>query len=256
MSARRVSFQLFPIAKEAGLALSVSGVFLRNLLWLSGHSQNPLSSSDHHHPGQYSSALGVDLHPETHAIHHLLAVTPVRSIHRMMCLHFDCTRHGQSFLRLTNFVAGRNCATVFSVQRLHGFREVVPRALWHRKSINFQINTQGRLLIEGHKRELVKDLYIVQKAVIFNNKPNTATKTTQKQTKTNPQKRSDWQPVHWQIHARGDNIVSSHHMAANKQKRGETTTNTRPYSQVRSNTAPCGNQGSPQPGSPRSQGAS
>ena len=163
---------------------------------------------------------------------------------------------GKAFLRLTNFVAGRNCATVFSVQRLHGFREVVPRALWHRKSINFQINTQGRLLIEGHKRELVKDLYIVQKAVIFNNKPNTATKTTQKQTKTNPQKRSDWQPVHWQIHARGDNIVSSHHMAANKQKRGETTTNTRPYSQVRSNTAPCGNQGSPQPGSPRSQGAS
>ena len=58
-------------------------------LRLSGHSQNPLSSS---FPiidilGQYSSALGVDLDPETHDIHHLLAVTPVRSIHRMMCLH-------------------------------------------------------------------------------------------------------------------------------------------------------------------------
>ena len=46
----------------------------------------------------------------------------------------------------------------FSVQRLHGFRQVVQHALWHCKSINFQINTQGRLLIEGHKRELVKDL--------------------------------------------------------------------------------------------------
>ena len=50
----------------------------------------------------------------------------------------------------------------FSVQRLHGFRQVVQHALWHCKSINFQINTQGRLLIEGHKRELVKDPYIVQ----------------------------------------------------------------------------------------------
>ena len=50
-------------------------------LSLSGHSQNPLSNS---FPiivilGQYSSALGVDLDPETHDIHHLLAVTPVRS---------------------------------------------------------------------------------------------------------------------------------------------------------------------------------
>ena len=47
-------------------------------LRLSGHSQNPLSSS---FPiiiilGQYSRALGVDLDPETHDIHHLLAVTP------------------------------------------------------------------------------------------------------------------------------------------------------------------------------------
>ena len=97
-------------------------------LRLSGHSQNPLSSSF-----QSSSSLGstlvllevvlilktdrlpvvvrfpagprvrlktvdplkgnglgqtkIDLDPETHDIHHLLAVTPVRSIHRMMCLH-------------------------------------------------------------------------------------------------------------------------------------------------------------------------
>ena len=90
-------------------------------LRLSGHSQNPLSSS---FPiivilGQYSSALGVDLDPETHDIHHLLAVTPVRSIHRMMCLHFGCTRHEQQcFLRLTNFVAGRNCATVQDAAQL------------------------------------------------------------------------------------------------------------------------------------------
>ena len=55
----------------------------------------------------------------------------------------------------------QNCV-FFSVQRLHGFRQVVQHALWHCKSINFQINTQGRLLIEGHKRELVKDPYIVQ----------------------------------------------------------------------------------------------
>ena len=56
---------------------------------ISGHSQNPLSSS---FPiiiilEQFPSALGVDLDPETQNIHHQLAVTPVRSIHRMMCLH-------------------------------------------------------------------------------------------------------------------------------------------------------------------------
>jgi len=76
-------------------------------LRLSGHSQNPLSSS---FPiiiilEQYSSAFGVDLDPETHDIHHLLAVTPVRSIHRMICLHL--------------------WLYAFSVQRLHGFRQVV-----------------------------------------------------------------------------------------------------------------------------------
>ena len=150
----------------------------------------------------------------------------------------------------------------FSVQRLHGFRQVVQYAQWHCKSINFQINTRGRLLIEGHKRELVKDLYIVQEAVIINNKPkngkNKPPKQHKNKTETNPQKRNDWLPVHWQIHARGDNLVSSHHgMAANKDKKGRTPTATRPYPQEgdRSNKAHCGNQGSPQPGSPRSQRA-
>ena len=152
--------------------------------------------------------------------------------------------------------------TFFSVQRLHGFRQVVQHAQWHCKSINFQINTRGRLLIEGHKRELVKDLYIVQEAVIINNKPkngkNKPPKQHKNKTETNPQKRNDWLPVHWQIHARGDNLVSSHHgMAANKDKKGRTPTYTRPYPQEgdRSNKAHCGNQGSPQPGSPRSQRA-
>ena len=124
----------------------------------------------------------------------------------------------------------------FSVQRLHGFRQVVQHALWHCKSINFQINTRGRLLIEGHKRELVKDLYIVQEAVIFNNKPNKAKTNHQNKTKTNPQKRNDWLPVHWQIHARGDNIVSPHHGMAANIKKGRTPTNTRPYPQVREAT--------------------
>ena len=65
---------------------------------------------------------------------------------------------------------------IFSVQHLHGYRQVVQHAL-HCKSINFQINTQGRLLIEGHKRELVKDLYIV-------NKPSSSTTDQTKQTQT------------------------------------------------------------------------
>ena len=155
-----------------------------------------------------------------------------------------------------------NVNTFFSVQRLHGFRQVVQHAQWHCKSINFQINTRGRLLIEGHKRELVKDLYIVQEAVITNNKPkngkNKPPKQHKNKTENNPQKRNDWLPVHWQIHARGDNLVSSHHgMAANIDKKGRTPTYTRPYPQEgdRSNKAHCGNQGSPQPGSPRSQRA-
>jgi len=49
-----------------------------------------------------------------------------------------------------------------------------------------------------------------------------------KQRKNHPNSntpRNDWLPVHWQNHARGDNIVSSHQgMAENKtttKKRGE-----------------------------------
>ena len=84
---------------------------------LSGHSQNPLSSS---FPiivilGQYSSALGVDLDPETHDIHHLLAVTPVRSIHRIKSLG----------------APNPPDIPIFSVQRLHGFRQVVQHVQFH-----------------------------------------------------------------------------------------------------------------------------
>ena len=46
--------------------------------------------------------------------------------------------------------------------------------------------------------------------------------------------RNDSLPVHWRIHARGDNIVSSHlGMVTNKTtKKGRTPTHTRPYPQV------------------------
>ena len=76
--------------------------------------------SDRRHPWAYPSALGVDLDPETHDIHHLLAVTPVRSIHRMIVLAPLAVRgmSSSAFLRLTNFVAGRNCATVQNAAQL------------------------------------------------------------------------------------------------------------------------------------------
>ena len=62
-------------------------------------------------------------------------------------------------------------------------------------------------------------------------------------------------PVHGLIHARDDSIVSSRHGMAAKTK-GRTQKITRPYQKASEATkAPCGNQGSPQPGSPRSHGA-
>ena len=77
----------------------------------------------------------------------------------------------------------KQCGSFFSVQRLYGFRQVVQYALWHCRIINFQINARGRLLIEDRKRELVRDLYIVQKAVIPRTAQTNKTKTKQKNSK-------------------------------------------------------------------------
>ena len=74
--------------------------------------------------------------------------------------------------------------------------------------------------VEGRKRELGKDLYIVHWAVIIinqanskdtqnktkqNTKPNNKNKTSQ-----NPTHKNDWHPVHWWIHAGDGSFVSSH----------------------------------------------
>ena len=82
----------------------------------------------------------------------------------------------------------------FSVQCLHGFRQVVQYALWHCRIINFQINARGRLLIEDHKRELVRDLYIVQKAVIPRKAQINKTKNNKKQQTDNKSNHKPKQP--------------------------------------------------------------
>ena len=73
-------------------------------------------------------------------------------------------------------------------------------------------DTRGRLLI-GHKRELVKDLYIQSKKPSSStnktdkSKQPTKTRKNQNNTKTKQKTnthRNDWLPVHWRIHARGD----------------------------------------------------
>ena len=135
------------------------------------------------------------------------------------------------------------------------FRQIVQYALWHCRIINFQINARGRLLIEDRKRELVRDLYIVQKAVIprtaqTNKQTKTEKKTAnrqqkQPQTKQPQQKtkqtennifRNDWLPIHCWINARGDNFVSSHlgmattRKTPNRERR--TPAHTRSYPQV------------------------
>ena len=77
-----------------------------------------------------------------------------------------------------------------------------------------------------------------------------------------PAHENDWQPVHWWIHAGDGNIVSPHPSVAKQKqttkqrKRRNQNTNKAIHAGEGSNTAPCGNQGSPQPGSPRSHGAS
>ena len=56
------------------------------------------------------------------------------------------------------------------------------------------------------------------------------TKTKLSSANANHRKSNDWLPVHCQIHARGDNIVSPHprHVAAKHKKATTTPTNTRP----------------------------
>ena len=64
------------------------------------------------------SVLGVGLDLEGHDIHHLLVVTSVRQLLRCACT-FGCTWHEQqSFLRLIDLVAGRNCATIQNAAQL------------------------------------------------------------------------------------------------------------------------------------------
>jgi len=57
-------------------------------------------------------------------------------------------------------------------------------ALWHCRIIDFQINARGRLLVEDRKKELVRDLYIVQSRHSTNstNKQNKNKKQQKKQT--------------------------------------------------------------------------
>ena len=95
----------------------------------------------------------------------------------------------------------------------------------------------GHLLFEERKRELVGTC-TVQRA----NRPQkqSQTKTNQPKNQTHQTKenthRNDCLPVHWRIHAIGDNFVLSHlGMASNKnikQKKKNTDTHTRPYPQV------------------------
>ena len=157
--------------------------------------------------------------------------------------------------RSTRSIACCKNRVFFSVQRLHGFRQVVQYALWHCRIINFQINARGRLLIEDRKRELVRDLYMSKKPSFHeqhkqktknnkkrqtDNKSNHKPKQPKQKTKTkqteNNNHRNDWLPVHWRISARGDNFVSSHlgmattRKTPNREKR--TPTHTRPYPQV------------------------
>ena len=119
----------------------------------------------------------------------------------------------------------------FSSKRLHGFRQVVQYALWHCKIINFQINTRTRLLIEDRQR--------------------------QNQTKNqHPQKWLATSSLEDSCKRRQHCVISSWYgHKQNHKKRKNTDTHKAIPAGDRSNTAPCGNQGSPQPGSPRSQGA-
>ena len=135
---------------------------------------------------------------------------------------------------------------------------------------------------------LVKDRYIVlfpyhvnsQKIKKPKHKP--AAKTTQHKstntTKNNPHKTKNrkphspkavtwWVPVRWKrsVETRGDSLVSTRRMQMTTyvscwagpltKTTAKTTNNHGPSKGCRSNTAQCGNQGSPQPGSPRSQRA-
>ena len=131
----------------------------------------------------------------------------------------------------------------FSVQRLHGFRQVVQYAPWHRKIINFQIKTRGRLLIEDRKRELVTDLYIAQKAVISTNKTNNSkqtTKTRKNQKQPNKNQTKNQHPQEWQTTSPLEDsckrrqlcVISSWYGHKQKHKKGRTPTHTRPYPQV------------------------
>ena len=128
-----------------------------------------------------------------------------------------------------------------------------------------QISTRGRLLLRPQKRTGEGPVHSPisrhhQQPKHAKANKQTKTKTTQKTKQTTnkkQQQRNNWLPVHWRIHAKGDNIVSSHYgMATNITKKGRTQTHTRPYTQVRAATQHHAEPGIPQPGSPRSYGTS
>ena len=140
--------------------------------------------------------------------------------------------------------------SLFSVQRLHSFRQVVQHVYCMLPlGINWLIKAYvGLLRLSGLKSELVKDRYVVLCTVTMSspkhktkqkqstkNKQNTKTQKHKTQNTTHTNKPAKWQvPVHgWKrlIGARGDNLVSSQFGMAKQQKKQNTQT-TRPYQRV------------------------
>ena len=107
-----------------------------------------------------------------------------------------------------------------------------PQQLWRHLEVPLQYMAACRL--RGFKSDLVKDLYKVQSV------------TKSSQTKN---------PVHGLINARVITLYLLDTVWQQKQKRRETKSQGHTQEVSEATKAPCGNQGSPQPGSPRSHGA-
>ena len=117
--------------------------------------------------------------------------------------------------------------------------------------------------LRGPKGELVEDLCLVQYAVTKSTQTKNQTNKNQKQTNQNQKYQKTTQ--HKQANQRRDRcqfmselmeeVISSRHGIAAKTKGKHQNHKAIPEG-CEATKSPCGNQGSPQPGSPRSHGAS